>query len=319
MSDLIAIKPTQDPYISIIWQVNNFCNYRCSYCNEGNWSGKYRNEDDPETLISNLDKLVEHYQSQGYVNFKVFFSGGEPTVWKNLEPVMQFFKTKLDFHVTLAVNTNLSRSLKWWESNYCYFDDVVASYHPEFVDKERFFQNAEFLQDKLNYFCIRMMMLEEKFDDVVKTGNEFREKLYNYNLEWVPLLDEMSITTKPWEYSDPRITEFLKHNNYEQKITKPKPHLKVEISSTEHYSDGTSKILNSNRLVAENRNFFKGWTCNINECIFISPRGDMSSASCGQGFKLGNIFQNFKIKTSSIVCQKEYCHCGTDILITKHA
>ena len=40
---LIAIE-APEPYLAITWQVNNFCNYQCSYCNPGNWGGTDRNE-----------------------------------------------------------------------------------------------------------------------------------------------------------------------------------------------------------------------------------------------------------------------------------
>ena len=318
MSKLIAIRPAVDPYVSITWQVNNFCNFRCSYCNEGNWSGKYRNEDQLEILEENLGKLIDYYQSKGYVNFKVFFSGGEPTLWKGLVPTMQYFKNRLDRKVTLGINTNLSRKISWWEENYHYLDDVVASYHPEFANKDNYFEIAEFLQDKLNYLCLRMMVMEEKFDDILLVGDEVRSRLKNYNLEWVPLLKEMSTGAVPWTYNDPKITEFLSKNNFETKTSIAKPRLSMNASSVEHYDDGTAKSLNSNRLVAENRNFFKDWTCYVNESIFISPNGTMSAASCGQGPILGNIFNTFSFPSDHVVCKKDYCHCGTDILITKH-
>lgn len=317
MSNLIAIRPTNDSFVSITWQVNNFCNYRCSYCNEGNWSGSHKNEDNINILITNLKKIIDHYKKNGYVDFKIFYSGGEPTIWKGLIPVSNFFKEELQHNVTLGINTNLSRKLNWWEKHYSLFDDVVASYHPEYAKKDNFFEVAEFLQDKVNYLCLRMMMLEEQFDQMLDIGSQVKQKLKNYNLEWVPLLDEMSVSAVPWKYSDPRINEFFKHNNFESQtlITKPSP--LVNLSCIEHYEDGTTKPLNSNRLVAEKRNFFKGWKCNVNESIFISPTGTMKAASCGQGPILGNIFTDFDIKTDSIICQKDYCHCGTDILITK--
>lgn len=318
MPNLIAIRPTKDAYVSITWQVNNFCNYRCSYCNDGNWSGKYKNDGPVNKLLANLDKLITHYQTLGYVNFKVFFSGGEPTLWSNITPVMKFFKERLDKNVTLGINTNLSRKISWWEDNWFFLDDVVASYHPEFANKENFFEIADFLQTRMNYLCLRMMVVEEKFDEILAVGQEVRDRLRNYNLEFVPLLKEMSTGAVPWEYNDPRITEFLSTNSYERQIRDHKPELSMDISSTEVYDDDTTQVLNSNRLVAENRNFFKGWRCNVNESIFIGPSGTMSAASCGQGPVLGNIFSSFEFPTNSVICQKDYCHCGTDILITKH-
>ena len=42
-TELVAIVPKEQKYANIVWQVNNLCNYRCEYCNEGNWSGEHLN------------------------------------------------------------------------------------------------------------------------------------------------------------------------------------------------------------------------------------------------------------------------------------
>ena len=52
--ELIAIKPMQKPYVNITWQVSDFCNYKCSYCNPGNWAGKNKKDDGFEEIIANL-------------------------------------------------------------------------------------------------------------------------------------------------------------------------------------------------------------------------------------------------------------------------
>ena len=147
MSDLVRILPGENKYLSVTWQVNNWCNYKCSYCNEGNWSGTHKNED-TDKYIQFLDKLITRFQYKGYDSFKFFFSGGEPVYWKPLLEIAEFIHEKCDKPL-LAINTNLSNSLMWWKKNYHYFQDVVASYHIEFVNHDRYLENAKFLQDKI--------------------------------------------------------------------------------------------------------------------------------------------------------------------------
>ena len=53
---LIAIKPIHSPYISITWQVSDFCNFKCSYCNPGNWAGKNIKKNSEE----DLDKIKQN-------------------------------------------------------------------------------------------------------------------------------------------------------------------------------------------------------------------------------------------------------------------
>ena len=53
---LIAIAPMYSPYANITWQVSDFCNFKCKYCNPGNWAGnnpKRNSTEDFNTIINN--------------------------------------------------------------------------------------------------------------------------------------------------------------------------------------------------------------------------------------------------------------------------
>ena len=126
MAKLTEIK-AKEKYLSINWQVNNFCNYSCTYCNPGNYIGDSRMEGNLDTYISNLDTIITRYQNENYQHFKFFFSGGEPTAWKNFIPIVEWMRERMP-DSTIAVNTNLSRPLAWWEKHHHLFDDIVASF-----------------------------------------------------------------------------------------------------------------------------------------------------------------------------------------------
>lgn len=306
-----------EPYLAITWQVNNFCNFKCSYCNPGNWGGSHRNDDNLDLYLANLDTIIQRYQSVGYKHYKFFFSGGEPTAWKNFIPICEWLREKLP-ECTLAVNTNLSRPLAWWEKHYSLFDDVVASFHIEFADKEKYFQNTLFLCNKINYLCSKMLMHEERFWEVVEYGNYLKNNLPNYFIEWTPLFDEMSVDTGPWQYKDIDKRKFIDEHNIEMNFTIDKPYKQSKAVSFNKYNDNTSVHTNSNDIIVHGQNFFKGWVCNVGDSIFINPTGDVSLASCGQGDKVGHILENIsKVGPKKIICGKEHCHCGTDIIIPK--
>ena len=91
----------------------NVCNFKCSYCNPGNWGGANPNNGNLDLYIANLKAIIDKYLEIGYKNFKFFFSGGEPTAWRNFIPICEFLKEYVT--CTLAVNTNLSRPLDWWQ------------------------------------------------------------------------------------------------------------------------------------------------------------------------------------------------------------
>jgi organic radical activating enzyme len=318
--ELIAIRPVAEPYINITWQVSDFCNYKCIYCNPGNWAGKNPKKNSPEDLEKikeNFDVLIREYEARNYHGFKFFFSGGEPTVWPHLIPLIEWLKTRCD-DPHIAINTNLSTSAKWWKENYHLFHDIVASFHIDFANRERYLDNAVFLQDKVNYLCLRMMMQENRFDEVIEFGKSLPSTLHTYNLEWVPLFDDISTTVGPWKYGEQRMYDFFETHTFETHAHAKKPNgSKWQTASKEVYASGLEQSLNGNRLVAERKNFFAGWKCFVDESLFISSQGNISAASCGQGPSLGNIYETVTTISKPITCRKTQCTCGTDILITK--
>lgn len=312
---LIAIE-APEPYLAITWQVNNFCNFRCSYCNPGNWAGENPNNGNLDIYINNLKAIIDKYLDIGYKNFKFFFSGGEPTAWKNFIPICEFLNEYVS--CTLAVNTNLSRPLAWWEKHYHLFDDVVASYHVEFAKKERYEENNIFLCDKVNYLSTKMLLHDERFWEVVEFGNHLKTVMPNYFIEWTPLFDEMTVNAGPWQYTDPLKEQFIRDNTIEFKQTLPKPNKRCETVSYSRYDDGFVTPTNSNQVIVDGENFFSGWKCNVGDSIFISPSGEVSLASCGQGGVVGHILEDInKVGPKQITCYKKHCHCGTDIIIPK--
>lgn len=322
MDNLIAIEPMHHPYVNITWQVNDFCNFKCKYCNPGNWAGKGPKHDKPEDfekIKENLDKIISHFEFKGTKGFKFYFSGGEPTVWGHLIPLINWLKQRID-DPHIGINTNLSRSTEWWKTHYHLFHDVVASFHIDFANRDRYLENLVFLQNKVNYLCSRMMMQEDRFQEVIDFGEKVRQTLQNYNLEWVPLFSDIDINVEPWQYSQDWMLEFFKTHTFESKITTEKPDgSKWMCASKEVYDSGREQSLNGNRLVAERRNFFSGWECNVDESLFINSRGHTTAASCGQGPILGNIYEEIKLLSKPVICMKEQCTCGTDIIITKRA
>ena len=313
---LIAIT-APSKYLAVTWQVNNYCNFKCSYCNPGNWAGTETNDGNLGLYLHNLDAIISKYKKEGYENFKFFFSGGEPTAWSNFIPICEWLKRELP-NCTLAVNTNLSRPLEWWKKHYKLFDDIVASFHIEFSDKKKYEKNSVFLCDKVNYLATKMLMHEDRFWEVVEYGEHLKTVMPNYFLEWTPLFDEMTVNAGPWQYKDPKKVEFLSTHNVDMNFTVPKQYKINTCVSFNQYDDDSSTNTNSNDVIINRQNFFKGWTCIVGNALFINPAGAVSLASCGQGGYVGNILSDVEdIGPKQIICGKEHCHCGTDIIIPK--
>ncbi|MBI3556370.1 MAG: radical SAM protein [Deltaproteobacteria bacterium] len=315
---LMAIWPGKGRFANIVWQVSDVCNYRCSYCNPGNYGGKFRNLD-TDRYIETLGSIIDHFKNEGYEGFKIFFSGGEPTVWPPLIPICEFIRAKVD-RPLIAINTNLSRPLSWWEKNHHYFHDVVASYHVESADRSRYVENVKFLQYRVSYLACRMLMHDERFAEVVDVGEQLKRELDNYVIEYAHLFNELSPHSEMHHYEEQWKRDFLAQNSYLSKhavpfslLDQPKPAYCLEL-----YEGEEPRALNSTRIVSEGKNFFKGWKCWISDALFITTHGDIRLASCNAGKIVGHI-NDGKVSLSSkpVTCPETRCNCGTDINIPK--
>lgn len=314
---LIAVDAPKK-YVAITWQVNNFCNYSCMYCNPGNWAGEFKNEGNLERYLTNLDYFIGTYKAAGYEGFKFFFSGGEPTAWRNFLPIVEHLRNSVP-DCTIAVNTNLSRPLAWWKKHVYLIDDIVASFHVEFADKEKYKEKNIYLCDKVNYLSTKLLLHDERFWEVVEFGEELKKVMPNYFIEWTPLYDEMTVNAGPWKYDDPEKEKFVNEHNCEMNFTIPKPYKKSNAISYSVFDTGEEIPCNSNEIIVSRQNFFSGWECDIGDCIFISPSGQISMASCGIQGTVGHILDEDMtgVGPRSIICNKNHCHCGTDIIIPK--
>ena len=316
---LTKIDWSGEPVLFITWQTSDVCNHRCSYCNPGNWGGKQPNTD-IKAYQRNMATILAAMRDRGFRRIKLFLSGGEPTHWQGLIPMLDWFRYSSDYEVTVAVNTNLSRPTVWWERFHGYFDDVVASYHPEWVKHELFMANAKHLETRVNYLAIRMMMAEDHWDSQMARADEIFDTMGNVHMEYVPILAEMSTAAEPYDYRDKTKIDWLMQHNLRIKQTLPKPANRLANTATmEHWSDGTVQPVNSNRLAAERQNFFEGWHCDLGTSINRGINGDITLGSCGVSGVIGNIAGQLDLDSlpMTVTCSKHHCHCGTDICIPK--
>ena len=162
-------------------------------------------------------------------------------------------------------------------------------------------------------------MHESYWDKVLAFKKKLQEVATNFRIEYVPIFDELSLSTAPYNYKDKDKEKWLRINNYEETILKPVSNRhNHDISSLEIYDTNEIKNLNSNRIVAENNNFFNGWKCFLSESIFIDVQGNISLGTCGVIKSIGNLYTDFKFPQNEyVICPKHHCHCGTDIGITK--
>lgn len=317
-SELAAIWPTEEKFANFTWQVSDVCNYKCSYCNPGNYGANHKNLD-VDRYISVLDKMIDSFLSDDYKYFKFFFSGGEPTIWPPLIEICKFLRSKVE-NCTIAVNTNLSRSPDWWQKNYMHFDDVVASFHIEGCNQDVYLQNIDFLQYRLNYLACRILLHDERFSEVVSFSEKLKSFMKNGVVEYAALFEELQPHSGMHFYKDEWKREFIKNNSYFHKREIDFSFLNNTNKAfcREVYADGRTRELNATRVISSGQNNFNGWKCWINDSIFINPAGEVQLASCKMARTIGNIHSGEVFMLNGpTTCAVSSCGCGTDINIRK--
>ena len=81
---------------------------------------------------------------------------------------------------------------------------------------------------------------------------------------------------------------------------------------------GNWRDWSTDELVGQRLNVTENWTCGAGtDSLYIDMDGDVWTASCRVGGKLGNIWEDFEVPTSWITCTKKLCTCGADLFIPK--
>lgn len=121
-----------DDFLSVDIYLTNICNYSCHYCHPGLNEGDKRFPKDYDLFVKNVDHLLDVYKT--YFNkkrIKIELSGGEPTLWPRVGDFANHLKSTHPEIECLSITTNASRTMRWWEENAKFFDEVHITLHAE--------------------------------------------------------------------------------------------------------------------------------------------------------------------------------------------
>lgn len=304
--------------LSIEFMLGNLCNYRCSYCFPGSNTGDYP-WPDVDLLIKNLDHLIARYKAYGKTKFEFFMIGGEPTLWKDLPKLCKHLKDNHD--VTIRISTNASRNITWWENNAKYFDRIEISVHHEYANISKIIEIADMLYTKKINVVTNVLMNPYHFEECVNILNQLKES----KKRW-PIIANAVNYNGETRYNDAQkkyVSTPLKRwpNLIWWLLLKNKEYRKIWV-----VEDGKKFRVQDNWFILHGKNKFKGWTCNLGvEHIEISKDG-IISGTCKEKVYGENRYHNiyssdftstFDPVIKPITCQKDLCHCGTEIEIVK--
>jgi organic radical activating enzyme len=309
--------------LRIEWLVGNLCNRKCWYCFPGANTGDQSFPKDIELLKKNFSALFKQYELIGRTKIDFLFTGGEPTLWKELPEIIKYLKD--NHNIFIRILTNGSKKLKWWEENKDIFDQVEISVHNEELDINHIINVCDYLYESKKMIVANVLIDPKNFEKCV----QIIEDLKHSSHPW-PIIAKTVFFDGIPDYTNKQKEYFT---NTRHRL--PGKVILEEVYSAKSkgtqyqitYNNGEIFKLPHDRWIAlEGLNHFYGWKCNIGvESIQITLDGRLTGNCLQTLYEDGNFYsildkdfaEKFNPRIESIICRQVICTCTTDIHLTK--
>lgn len=305
-------------YFIVDWMLHNKCTYDCSYCPPGNKRG----EDNWLSLdfVTKFCEQLENHVAQVAPTSKIhcWFTGGEPTVWKDFSKLVDILSERGWY---LSVNSNGSRSIRWWEENAKKFNTITLSYHTEGVEDDDEFLEKVVICESYTKTGVNVMLNPNEvwFRKAVRFGERLEKEVPNAGIVYRMIQHNFGLQEiKVPQYIPSQLEKAATLTNR----SPSNRHGKTHDNWVVRFDDGTVKRCNGEDLTRNNQANFLGWHCNIGlDSVFVDSAGNLSRGTCRVNGTFGSILKPEEINwpTKSVKCPYTWCGCITDILNTKNA
>tara|TARA_B100000214_G_scaffold360115_1_gene322213 strand:+ start:1017 stop:1961 length:945 start_codon:yes stop_codon:yes gene_type:complete len=279
----------------IDWVLGNYCNFQCSYCFPNANTGTCRVPRLDINLKRNIFHLLDQIDSTGKQKVSFHFGGGEPTLYRDIIPLMEFVYP-LGY---ISFVSNGSRTVRWWKQNVQYINHVLFSYHSEYTDLNHMMNVIETIEDTVD-INVHVMVNPKLFDKCVQAYKTLSSKFSNVDIQLKLLREDgRTITYTKEQYK-------IINENLSKPESKPSATVNCE---------GTKSSFKLHHIKDLSGNF-TGYNCYAHhDFLQIDKRGNVGKMSCGQDFATRsniyskNFIDKFTLPKSHVVCQQEICGC----------
>lgn len=296
--------------VVVEWLLSSVCNYRCTYCPDELHDGRLR-WPSWDLVEPFCHRVADHY---GHDRLTFLLTGGEPTLYPHLFLLADVVHARGG---SVAVLSNGSRPLRWWERAVGDFDEVVLSYHRESADPERFVEVAAFLASRIPV-QVNVVMPPDHFDECRSMATTLQQAAPDAVVHEKPLMDRWR---RVHGYDADQRAHLLAANRGSSDSGRRFPHgtsLKGDLVARGPHDD--TRVVTPIELIVDEANHWKGWECSIGlDTLFV--RGTwVYRAVCGVGGSLGSIADPWlSLPTAPVTCAHETCTCIAGIKSAKRS
>lgn len=313
--------------ILVDWVLGNTCDYSCTYCTPNNYDGS--SPWPTLAVFKNLVNTVSSYYNYRNKIVRWNLLGGEVTVWKEFSKALEIINNAGTLNNSVSIQSNGSRSVRWWKKNAHLMSEVLFSYHPEQADYKHITKVVNTLfSEGIDNVSVSVMFYPKLEKLCFEAGEYFVENLTCGNRVGMKPLQKTLGTAETFEYED-RVRLRMQHiesidipGTRSINLGESVNHI-PQVMYWVNTTTGKRVYADTNDLSHSRLNHWKGWDCNIGiEKINITGGGILVTGShCGsEENTFGNITKPEAIKfpTKGQVCTWDWCPCGSDIATTKY-
>jgi organic radical activating enzyme len=304
---------TNDAF-TINFIVSNKCNYNCKYCPASCKDGTtpFVSADEYVDFFSNV--ILDNPQIKNYKRKIVTLTGGEPSIYPEIEKILKFFKLH-DFKINMI--SNGSAKADFWIKNSDYIDTLCLSYHPRYAVIEKIDAVVRHMVEQNKKVVLQILMDTNFWDKAVAASNFFRK----YD---AITINHKAVQKKFGIAIESEIGQLADYTEEQIAFIQNEPSIRNKISENYariYYENGESEIFDGQKIIINKLNHFKGFLCGAGQSsLVIKQTGRVTgSACCASSFGFLTLNKKLRIKLfdKKITCQKEICNCVYDQRLEK--
>ena len=311
MKKIIRIQQRLTAPLNLTWIINNICPNKCTYCPPALHDGTNHNYDWDNARRFFIDLFKR------YPKIHCSVAGGEPSVSPFLREIVEIFK---DNNSTIGITSNAAKPVAYWADISKYLNYISFSWHGQYID-DNFYEKV--MAAAVNTaVTVRIMIHPSDFERGIEEYNKFKDIDLIY-CEPVRILNWNSSAVDPsnYTYSAEQLSWF-EQNIPKHKYLHHRPHLEwPDMTADVILDDGTvDKNPNIVGYINSGMTNFNGYQCEAGlKGLFIDWRGKIYLGNCQIGGAIGTIDDPERVKwpTGPVLCNKNLCHCSSDVVLNK--
>lgn len=308
----------------IDWQLSDWCNFNCTYCNVDSMGRQYGWPDNIAQATNLIDSVLK-FSTHEYRTWNLL--GGEPVLWRYFGDLCTYIKDN-DPNSIIQVLTNGSRTLQWWERFAPLMNKIIISHHATDSDPNHVIEVVNACQPYASV-SVQVLMDVDNFNQCVTHFNQLVAALPGVKIS--AKKGETNLGSGTWmDYTQDQLqwlNDSIAITNKNDLLSPAQERLSNYTTTWERTLFATrnniDEVTSNKELVINNENHFNNWQCNIGlDMISIKPNGNIKPASsCFKEVVISNYKQATYINwpTTPMTCTYDSCFCGADIEVEKHA